>query len=575
MINMKKIVIICITVLLGVLAHGQSNNPLSIYESQQIAAVGFEFKNLPVDTVVAKALTQRVKNVFSIYPQTQYNSLMSSYYVSQVRLIRAVASATLDLTNPTDGGVVLTLQVTLNPDQSTTSTGIRSESLFRDLSAFPVVYSGARSFLTMKAAAAQMFYSNNNAWFAQPGPITEGNPLATNPVGGGYTGWIDGFASVGVYGLFNLVPSINLHVYGGVNYLVSYSAGEELFTNASRFYGDVEEAYVGFVGGSRTARGHNYRYNLTYGRKQFTLGDGFLIINTSMNGDNRAALQLNPRWASRSLFQAGFSWDRLSLQVFRMEPDELPILNSGTVIQGVNLELGNRDRMLLGASFLHVPTSRFKYYMPDGSVHTRQGLQVYNLRLFRSAPSGVGGLFFKGEVAYERNSNFDMSALAFYGELGWNFAHSRTSPSISYRFAYFSGDNADSKSYNRWDALYTGGTGEQWVQGSNMYKMVQNSNEISHRLQVVLRPAAKLQFVGQLWAFSAPQLMNLGGNPALSVLKSNYYGSEINLTLKYFYSRNWYFHLNTAYTVAGGAITNNVPGTKNWFCLSVFARYSF
>lgn len=108
-----------------------------------------------------------------------------------------------------------------------------------------------------------------------------------------------------------------------------------------------------------------------------------------------------------------------------------------------------------------------------------------------------------------------------------------------------------------------------------MYKMVQNSNEMSHRVQVVFNPLRKVQLVGQAWLFYAARLNNLGGNPALSQLHSKFYGSEFNLTVKYFSNRHWYFHLNTAYTIPGSAITRNVSGARNWFCLSVFVRYSF
>ncbi|MEG2665533.1 MAG: hypothetical protein RSA02_00775, partial [Bacteroidales bacterium] len=60
-----------------------------------------------------------------------------------------------------------------------------------------------------------------------------------------------------------------------------------------------------------------------------------------------------------------------------------------------------------------------------------------------------------------------------------------------------------------------------------------------------------------------------------SILSSKIYGSEYNLTIKFFLSRQWYFHLNTAYTIPGKAIKELVTNTKHWFCLSVFARYSF
>lgn len=553
---------------MSTLAFSQSNNPVSIYEGEIIQSIKFNFSNLPKDTILSRNVRQTVENKFKIYPQTQYSSFMTSYYLSQVNQYQFVTKVDLEIEPSQQGsGLNIIINVELSPDKVAAAVK-KTES-------FPALLVTDRLFLTSKFAASQMAYSNNNAWFAQPDIVLNGNPLVDNPVGRGYTAWLEGFASAGVYGIAKVIPKANIHIYAGANYLASFSAGPELFTNQSRFYADIEEAYAGFVGGGRTDNGHNYKYGALYGRKQFVLGDGFLLINTSMNGSNRAALQLNPRWAARNLLQFGFSYDRLTFQAFRLEPNELPILNSHTVINGLNLELGNRERMLLGASFLQVPQSNFKYYFPDGSIQTRKGLQVYNLRLFRSAAPGRGGLFFKVEGAYERNPNFDMSAFAFYGEAGWNFAHTSGNPSISYRFAMFSGDNPDSKSFNRWDALYTGGNGEQWVQGSNMYKMVQNSNELSHRVQFIISPARKLQLVTQLWLFYAPQTMNLGGNPALSIMKSKFYGSELNLTLKYFKSRNWYFHLNTAYTIPGGAIRDVVPGTLNWFCLSAFARYSF
>ncbi|MEG1664260.1 MAG: alginate export family protein [Mucinivorans sp.] len=561
------ILAVLLTTLLG--ARGQSNNALSIYEGQYINSITFRIRGLPDEALAAQNLKQKIEAAFRLYPQTQYNSFMADYYVGQISILPFVESVILEIENSSQGGINLMVVAKL---RATDVEGPKRESLFTSVKSFPLLYNSQRTYLTLKAAASEMIYSNSNAWFSRPETLTQGNPLAHHPVGLGYTAWVEGFASVGIYGITNIIPRANFHIYGGFNYLASFSTGTELFTDKSRFYGDWEQAYLGFIGGGRTSSGHVYRYNALYGRKQFILGDGFILINTSMNGDNRAALQLNPRWAAKKVFQASFMWDRLFIQVFNLQANELPTLSSETVISGLNVELGNKDRLLVGASFLHVPSSRFKYYLADGTTRSRQGLQLYNIRVFKNAPLTGSGFFFKTEVAWQRNSNFNMSAWAFYGELGWNFQQRL---SLSYRFAYFGGDNPKSDSYNRWDALYTGGNGEQWVQGSNMYKIVQNSNEMSHRLQLIYNPVRRLQLVGQVWLFYAPQTNNIGGNPALTELSSKFYGAELNLTLKYFHSRHWYFHLNTAYTLPGGAIRNNVPGAHNWFCLSAFARYSF
>ncbi|MEF9986171.1 MAG: alginate export family protein [Bacteroidales bacterium] len=569
---MKVIIIGCLFILISTFSFSQTNNPISIYEGMLIESVGFNFLDTTtIDSSLLNAYKQVIKQEFRVVAQTQFNSFMASYYISKLNLLSFVQTAKLNITLTPQNSITLIVNIILHTVEQTEK---REENIAKNLKLFPVLYNSNSTYITLKAAASQMAYSNNNSWFAQPIQMTTGNPLAEAPSGRGYTGWVEGFGSIGLYGIIKIIPAINMHIYGGANYLVSFSAGRELFTDKSRIYGNIEEAFVGIIGGGHNKQGKNYLYNASYGRKQFTLGDGWLIINTSMNGYNKAALQLNPRWAAKSILQGGFTLNWLSIQGFSLKPNELDILNSKTTINGINLQLKNKSNGILGLSFLQIPHSNFKYYIPNGTVQTRKGLQVYNIRAFKGAPK-AGGLFFKAEGGYQRNPNFDMSAWAYYGELGWNFAKTKGSPTISYRYAYFSGDNPDSKSYNKWDALYTGGNGEQWVQGSNMYKIIQNSNEITHRLQCVYQPFKKTQIVVQLWLFYAAQKNNIGGNPALSTLNSKFYGSEYNLTLKYFYSRNWYFHLNTAYTIPGCAIKGVVTNTKNWFCLSFFARYSF
>lgn len=557
-------------------AWAQSNEPISIYEGEQVISVGFEYVNPLPDEAQMARIREEVETNFPIHPYTQFNRMQTTYYLSQVLNLPSVKSVDATVAPLPEGGVRIVVEVTLATEGMPVK---KPNNIFRDIRAFPVLYSRGSTFLTTAFSASEIVYSNDNAWFAEPGKMLEGNPLAEAPAGKGYTGWLEGYAMGGLYGITAIIPKIGLHIYGGASYLASFSAGRELFTDRSRFHGAVEDAYFGIVGGRRIDPARDYSYNIMYGRKSFTLGNGWLITNTAMNGQDRAALQLNARTAARRLFVAGFRYggDRASVmaRIFQVRPNDLPIVNSRTVIDGIDVDFNLRGRLQLAASVLYVPRSDFSYYRPDGTVYKRKGLWVYNIRAFGNPSPGRPGVFFKTEVGYQRNRNFDMKAFAGYVHVGYNFAHTYGQPSLSYRFAYFPGDDPQKKAYGRWDPLYTGGNGEQWVQGSNMYKVVQNSNEITHMLQLVYTPVRKLQTVTQLWLFLADRKNNLGGNPALSELKSKMYGSEINLTVKYFHSRNWYFHMNSAVTFPGKAITRNVPGAKTWFSLMAFARYSF
>ena len=97
-------------------------------------------------------------------------------------------------------------------------------------------------------------------------------------------------------------------------------------------------------------------------------------------------------------------------------------------------------------------------------------------------------------------------------------------PPLSYRLSYFSGDDPDTETYERWDPLLSGGNGEQWVQGANHFKVVQDSNVIAQRLQASLRPLPTVELVPQFWLFKADSRNNIGGNPALTFLSDDDYG---------------------------------------------------
>ncbi|MGL5773504.1 MAG: alginate export family protein, partial [Bacteroidales bacterium] len=555
---------------ISTLGFSQGTNSVNIYEGFTVSKVEVRFTNPPADSVLYDSYKKIIERQFAISPGSLYNANMAGFYNSRINLLPFVENSVITISNNTSGEIIIHVNVTISEKPEPK----KIESGFKNKTVLPTLVNTDRFYLTLLASASEMAFSNNNAWFGNPASMTNGNPLANSPSGKGMNAWLEGFGSAGLYSVFKLVPKLNLHVYGGASYIVSYSAGNELFTNKSRIHGDVEDAFVGFVGGNKLANGDKLLYNLTYGRKSFVIGDGMILINTSMNGYNRAALQLNPRWAAKELFAGSFQWNKFTIQGFKVRPNELDILNSRTTLRGVNLQFTDKEAGTAGFMYMGSPKSNFTYYLPDGTSHKRDGLRLYNLRYYR-LPTDCLGLLFKGEVAYERNKNFDMKAWAYYAEAGWQFKQAYGSPNISYRFAYFSGDDPDTKTYERWDALYTGGNGEQWVQGSNMYKIFQNSNELTHRIQAVFNPAKKLQLVGQFWVFLADQYNNIGGNPALSTLSSKFLGTEYNLTLKYFISRHWYFHFNTAYTVPGKGIRNNVADTKDWFSLMGFIRYSF
>lgn len=543
------------------------------FEGERITTVNYVFQNKLTDTLAQKNLELIVKQAFPVYPQTTVRTLLLDGYTNKVRKLEQVAAAQYEVIQSQLGGIEITLTV-LTSDEAKEKKD--KSGLLTGEKDFPILYQDNRSLLTTKFAVAQMIYTNNNAWYGREDAMLKGNPLANNPAGKGFTGWVEGWASGGLYGITTLSAKHNIYLYGGASYIVSASAGTELFTDETRAYGALEDAFVGFMGSVRYNSGDKFNYNLSLGRQQFSVGHGFIIRSTSANGNNRAALQLNPRWAADYLGLASARYNNIVLQIFQLDPDELDIVDSKTIIRGFNAEWGDGYSNQIGIMMLNVPQSDFKYFTPSGDVLGRNGLQLYNIRYYSNKPPNVAGLFFKGEIAYQRNTNFNMAAFAGYADIGWSFAKSAGAPTLRYRYAYFSGDNPDTERFERWDPLLTGGTGEEWIIGANHFKIVQNSNINVHQLQANIRPWPRFELVPQAIYMYAANNNNIGGNPALGYMPQKEFGSEFNITVKYFRSKHWYWHGHLAYTIPGAGAKSALDNNANsWLSAMLFFRYSF
>jgi hypothetical protein len=542
-------------------------------QNLRMEAVRVTIANPSPDPLLNSRIEDLVRRTMGAYPSDRYSPQAIGFSLARAKRSTQIADATHSIEFGQTGGVIVNVVVTLGAEAAVAKPrGMLTEGGAKD---FPVLYDSNGTYLKLKLESLAMYYGNNDAWYGRPDLMLAGNPLVKGkPAGAGYHDWVEGFVHAGLYGITPLSDSV--YVYGGISAIVSGSVGQELFTDETRSYLGLEDAYAGIVGGTTAKKGDRLVFNASAGRQRFSIGDGFLIINSAANGSDRAALQSNPRWASDLLALGQVKYNSTKFEAFYFDLDELPLVDSKTEIVGVNLETRLGDQLDLGATFLHVPDSNFGYFTTTGSF-SRKGLEVYDARLrWQPNPTGMPGPFVAAEAAFQRNSKFDMAAYGFFGEAGYSFVDAPWSPTISYRYAQFSGDDLSTSRFERWDPLFSGGTGEQWVQGINHFKVFQDSNLIAHRIQARLRPTPQIELVPQFWLFQAESTTNLGGNPALSFLGSKDLGYEVNLTAKYFMSRNVLFQGSVAATFPGEAV-DKAFGTDGdpWLSAMMFVRVGF
>lgn len=559
-------------------ANAQSYGADQGYTSLPIETVDIIIANPTGDSAYNDKVIDGLRRYLAFYPGGQFDEMRANFAIARARRSPQLANITYDFALGRGGGLALTFRITL-AEGTRADTG-QGYLLTNNLADLPVLYDKDGTFVRVKLEALSLYYGNNNAWYGQPDAMLQGNPLVNGPAGEGYSNWLEGYMHYGISAISPLTES--LYVYGAISAISSGSTGQELFNDETRGYTFFEDAYAGFITGETDANGNRYGFNFSAGRQRFTLANAFLIANTAGNGDERAALQANARWSSDMLVLGQMFYNNTKFELFYVDPDELPAVNSNTTLAGANLEARPLPGLMTAASYVTGVKSDFGYYAPDGSlVGTREGLNVFDAR-FTYTPNAPGqpGPFFGGEAAVQTHRDFDMFAVGAYGEAGYSFADAKWSPAISYRLGYFSGDDPDTETYERWDPLLSGGNGEQWVQGANHFKVVQDSNVIAHRVQARFRPLPQVELVPQLWLFQAEDQNNVGGNPALSTLTSGIYGYEANMTVKWFASRNWYVHGHVAYTIPGeaarDALDANPSGgeAQDWLSVMLFARYA-
>jgi hypothetical protein len=434
---------------------------------------------------------------------------------------------------------------------------------------FPVIYQDDRSKLTFILNTGVGVYSDSNAWFGAPALFNGSNPLAGELPGSGST-WAEGYLEFGIGGATRLGET-DYYLFGAASGLFSASRGQDIFRDDGRDFLHPDKGYVGLLYADPET---GDTAQLSFGRQTWTLNNGFLIsmVAGSSNAGERGATYLGPRNTTdfSALFTGEFGRSRVSL--FYIDPDELEDLESNTTFAGANLGYRFTDTFSADASVITIPTSDGTYRTPGGAALPREGTTAWGLHgLYR--PTTPDHVWLEGEAYYQTNDAYDMSAHAYYGTIGHIWKSARWSPSLSYRFASFSGDDPDTDRFERFDSLMSTGLGN-WLQGVSFGKVYRNGNLNTHRIQANLSPREDMNLTFTWHRLRADEFNNIGGNPALSTLTSRDLGEEFTATLRWALDRNRYLQVVASHALPGKAL-KRIGADDPWSTLQASLYISF
>lgn len=289
-------------------------------------------------------------------------------------------------------------------------------------------------------------------------------------------------------------------VYGGVGSITTKTAGDgdaAGFTNGKESKTTLENAYLGWQSGNLISALGQDGLDISVGRQQYAVGDGFLINSDALSFGKSAAAAIGDSdfdrggayWlAPRRSFDNTFiirvgQEDSLLAEAFYLNSSNYA--QDKVDITGLNLEY---ETGLGKVGFLGFRNS-------SDYSDTRDGQKTFSLRF--AGDLGVENLFLSGEFASQSHGDSTKSATAGYLEAGWTFAATAWQPSLNYRYSIFS-ETFDPGMFG-----FSRGYGT-WFQGevAANYAGPFNENSRVHYLALNLEPTESLTLGAAFFNFS-------------------------------------------------------------------------
>lgn len=297
-------------------------------------------------------------------------------------------------------------------------------------------------------------------------------------------------------------------VYGGLGVIALGTGGDGDaggYTSGDESELKIENAFIGW-------QSSNGVFDLSVGRQQFTLGDGFIIAGDAISLGDMGIPGIDVDRGGAYYLAGQKSFDRTA--VLKIDPEgpvrgDLFWLQSDnpyhqdTELGGVNLEWVDDAKGTLGLSYMSVlDVDKGTAF---GIWDQRDGMDIISLR--GQGSMGVENLFLSFEYVNESGGDTAVKndANAWYVEGGWTFADLPWSPTLNYRHGKFSGDDSSTADNEAFDPLFFGFTRGfgTWFQGevASNYAGPANSGNDVDRIEVTLQPRDDLTVGLQYWDF--------------------------------------------------------------------------
>jgi hypothetical protein len=304
--------------------------------------------------------------------------------------------------------------------------------------------------------------------------------------------------------------------------------------------------------------------DFTVGRTQYLLGHGFLVYDGGGEGGTRGGYWSNARKAWEFAGIGRLVTGSHRIEAFYLDREDVPERETGTKLAGLNYELSLGESTTLGATWIHTEAD------PD-LLATRDGMNVFNLRAFTTPFARIPGLSFELEFAREVNGDL-LASTGWAAQGAYQLSEEGWAPRVSYRYAYFQGDDPATERDENFDMLFPGFIDwGQWWQGEIAGEyFLSNSNLVSHQVKLAVDPADNLVtgLIGYVFTLDQPASFGPG-------VSSKQVATELDWYADWSLNDNFTVSLVAAIAKPQDAVQQLTQRTKNFRYGMVYVSYAY
>lgn len=412
------------------------------------------------------------------------------------------------------------------------------------------IYTNGDTKITFNFDAVAAGFANRDSWFGE----------SKNFLGDDTDNWFE----------YGFEPRVSFEtglgngtLFGQLSGVYTATAGEDAsgmtIDSDGQSSANTEQANIGWKTSDLFAGLTDEEFSVSIGRQDYKVGSGMLIADGGSDGGEFGGWYLGMRKAFQESAIVRLKTKQWLAELFRIKNRPRGGGTQGEAY-GFNGEYTFFETTKVGITYADV----------DAELDEVDKLEVWSGRLDWTPAGSLTGLAISGEFAHEENDQIESDG--WFTQVGYQLQKTAWSPTFSYRYAHFDGDDPDTEVDEGFRSVAYGfsdyGT---WYQGeiSGNYPLA-NVNLNSSQFRIKAQPSESVTLNLLYYDFKLDHPESLGAG-----VTSDDWGDEINFTVDWVATERILVTGVLGNLSPGKAAEQWVGGDKDWLYSMLYVSYTY